>query len=400
MAIDQAIAAPERVVSAANEQFPKPKLPGPIDVVKQVYADLFGKDVQETATFSYEWVADQMGHFSLGFMITYLLSWIFYPTPPANSLDYFKLAGWVMLVFIVKELRDFVSEWWKSRTAKSVFKFNSIEILYNVATALFYILLGSLVAGFALWNPRYGIVAVAITVPLALILGYFWLRLKITFQQAGLPYLYRLATFPSPIDKKTAQFIVELSKPAPSGEKPTLAHHLIIAGPLDSGKSSLATAIGTEFAFRLGIGCYTTLAKLLQSALRTDGNIHKAAFDDGRILWPWQNSDLLIVDDVDVLSDHIPGTPTDVSKERMIAQTRVDTLKALIPDVLQAALKYRRTVWVVGDIDDGELKHWQAMIADIIGVDPARVWTFKFAMKIEELDPQRPRPAASEQVAQ
>ena len=53
-----------------------PTLPGPWLVVKQLYKDWFGKDVQETPTVSYVWTADQFGHFSLGFTITYLFYWV------------------------------------------------------------------------------------------------------------------------------------------------------------------------------------------------------------------------------------------------------------------------------------------------------------------------------------
>jgi hypothetical protein len=282
-----------------------------------------------------------------------------------------------------------------------VFRFNGLEIFFNTFTAVFYIAIGALVAGFGLLNPLYGLIAILASVPFALGLGYAWLRRKLTFQQAGLPYLYRLATFPNPIDRPTAEFIVKLSRPASADAAPSTDDHLIIAGPLDSGKSSLAVGIGTEFAVRLrmGIGRYTTLAKLLQTVLK-EGQWDQPEFDDGRILWPWQTSDLLIVDDVDVLSDYTPRTPTDVVTRRQIVQSRVDMLKAKIPAVLLAALKYRRTVWVVGDIDAGELTHWRAMIADIIGVDTERVRTLKFAQKIMDLDPNRPSPTAAQQVSQ
>jgi hypothetical protein len=33
--------------------------------------------------------------------------------------------------------------------------------------------------------------------PVSLAIGVWWLRRKIAFQQAGLPYLYRLANFPN-----------------------------------------------------------------------------------------------------------------------------------------------------------------------------------------------------------
>ena len=161
----------------------------------------------------------------------------------------------------------------------------------------------------------------------------------------------------------------------------------------------VAGSIGTEFAIRMGIGRYTTLAKLLQTVLK-DQQWDKPEFDDGRILWPWQTSDLLVVDDVDVLSDHIPGTPMDVETKHRIAQSHVDTLKAQIPAVLQTALKYRRTVWVVGEIDDGELTRWRNPIANVISVPTDQVRTLRFHQRLKDLDPNRPTPTAAQQVDQ
>ncbi len=193
---------------------------------------------------------------------------------------------------------------------------------------------------------------------------------------------------------------MDLSRPSPAGSRATTTNHLVLAGPLDSGKSSLSIGIGTEFAIRMGIGRYTTLAKLLQSALKEDGQWDQPEFDDGRILWPWQTSDLLVVDDVDVLSDHIPGTPLDVETERGIAECRMEALKKQIPAPLLDALKYRRTVWVVGDIDDGELTRWTTNIASVIGVPPDHVRRFKFNQRLKDLPPDRPMPSVSERVKQ
>ena len=392
----------------------KPKLPGAREVVDQVIRDLFGKDVQDTVTFSYEWVADQFGHFALGFEITLALSWV------ATLFGYQggELGFWislaVVLAFAVKEGDDFRRQWIKARDAKSMFKFNGLEIFYNTFTSVFYIALGAVVTGFGLLNPKYGLFAILIAGVLAFSFGYAWLRKKLTFQQAGMPYLYRLANFPGLIGKQDAQCIVNLSKPevrdakgkivesskpATSDAKTTDYKHLIIAGPLDSGKSCLAVGIGSEFAIRMGIGRYTTLVKLLEAVLKK-GEWDKPEFDDGRILWPWQTSELLIVDDVDVLSDHISNTPTDIASERGIAQCRVDALKSRIPPELRLALKNRRTVWVVGDIDDGELKRWKAMIADLIDVPLVQVGTLRLNQKIKELDPGREGPPAAEKVKQ
>ena len=182
------------------------------------------------------------------------------------------------------------------------------------------------------------------------------------------------------------------------GAPPATNFHLVIAGPVDTGKSSLAIGLGSEYGIRLGIGRYTTWAKLLQVVLNKDDEWDKPEFNDGRILWPWQTSDLLVVDDVDVISDHV--TKADAERERSIVQQRADKLKAQVPPVLLDALKYRRTVWVIGDVDDGELNRWRAMIADVIGVDLKSVRTLQLRQKIQELKKDRPKPAEAERVKQ
>ncbi len=366
----------------------KPTLPGVKEVAAQLVRDLFGKDVQDTVTFTYEWAADQFGHLALGFEITFALTWIAQVLGHHEPKVGFLTGLAVVIGFVIKEADDFRRQWQKSREARSIFMFNGFELFLNTFTAVYYIAIGALVAGFGLWDPAYGLIALLVSVPFVVVMAYAWLRHKITFQQAGLPYLYRLANFPNTIDKPTAEFIATMTHPAKPTDPPTMMDHLIIAGPLDSGKSSLAIGLASEYAIRMGIGSYTTLAKLLQSALRGEA-WDRPQFDDGRILWPWQTSDLLVVDDVDVLSDHIPGTATDESAERRIAQTRVNTLKERIPHILLAALKFRRTVWVVGDVDDGVLEEWRAMIADVIGVESTRVRTFRFARRISDLAPDR-----------
>src|SRR5947207_7102030 len=89
-----------------------PVLPGPGVVVRQLYKDWFGKDVQETPTVSYVWTADQFGHFSLGFTITYLFYWIAEWAWPADRPWWTPLAcgGLNLLIWVVKEVQDFRRE--------------------------------------------------------------------------------------------------------------------------------------------------------------------------------------------------------------------------------------------------------------------------------------------------
>jgi len=338
----------------------RPTLPGGKEVLTQAYHDWFGKDVQETPTVSYVWTADQFGHFGLGFQITYLLSWIAIWVGLGTRIAFFACAAVNLAIWIVKEVLDYVREVKRAKQARSDFPFNGTEVAWNAFTAVFYIAVGIVVAGAALvvesvrWQP---IVAfLALLVP-SLGIGYWWLRRKVTFQQAGLPYLYRLANFPINLDEpETVKRVRELCDPRTSAGR-----HVVISGLLNAGKTSFAVGIGTEFAFALGIGRYTTLAKLLEARDRfAVRKVPQRDFDDGRVLWPWDAADLLIVDDVDVLSSE------DNAQSR--AELEAALREALAPGL---PLRDRRSVWVIGDVDEPQA--WRDALARAMGLpDGAR----------------------------
>jgi hypothetical protein len=378
----------------------KPRLPDLKYVAEQAYRDWFGKDVQETPTVSYVWTADQFGHFGLGFQITYALSWIAAILGYTGKWVFVGLAAANVTVWIIKEWFDYLRELRKSKEAKSVFKFNGREILWNVFTALFYIAFGAIVAGAAAIEPIYGLTSLLIITPFAIALAFWWLRRKITFQQAGLPYLYRLATFPNEVDRTTAEFLVEMSKPTDSGTGPARGMHFIVAGDLDSGKSSLAVGVGTEFAFRMGVGRYTTLVKLLESAMRFRGDgLPEHEFDDGRILWPWQTADLLIIDDVE-LNLSLLGLPPGKESTEALAVRLKDTLQSTINPALLQSMSGRRTVWVLGEIHGASLSRWRDVIAEIIRVPAVEIRTLDLTMKVEEALRMRAVPSPAQQVKQ
>jgi hypothetical protein len=304
-----------------------------------------------------------------------------------------------VIVWVVKELFDYLRELRKAQEAKSIFKFNGREILWNVFTALFYIAFGAIVAGVAAIDPRYGLIWLLIITPFAMALAVWWLRRKITFQQAGLPYLYRLATFPNDVDRPTAEFLVEMSKPDKPGAPPGRGMHFIVAGGVDSGNSSLAVGVGTEFAFRMGIGRYTTLVKLLESAQRCGKLALEHEFDDGRILWPWQTSDLLIIDDVQLNFRLLGLSPTAESTEAL-AQQLNKTLQELVDPVYLESLSHRRTVWVLGHEDDAGIARWRDVIAQIINVPPGEIRTLRLGRTLQEAQRRRAAPRPSEQVSQ
>lgn len=341
-------------------QSERPHLPTIREVACQTYHDWFGKDVQETPTVSYVWTADQFGHFGLGFQITFVLTWFAKLLHYDNSRIYIELTAANLAVWIGKEVRDFFYERRLATAAAGKFPFNSRELWWNIFTALFFIGIGIVVASVSLFSPLWALRTSVISLPFVLVIGVWWLRRKITFQQAGLPYLYRLANFPPNLTDEEARKVQALVNPNTMPD----CQHLVLAGPIGAGKTSLAAGIGTEFAFRMGIGRYTTLVKLLQSNLKNPrGGIQE--FQDGRTLWPWQNSDLLVVDDVDNAGDMAASlTHPSVLTEPPIAQVKM-ALSRLLDDTVKAELAGRRTVWVIGDTDPTP---WMAMLQEVFGI--------------------------------
>jgi hypothetical protein len=268
------------------------------------------------------------------------------------------LAAANLAVWIAKEVSDFFREKRLATAAAGKFPFNSRELWWNIFTALFFI--GIVVASVSLFDPLSALKTSIVVLPFVLGIGVWRLRRKITFQQAGLPYLYRLANFPPNLTDAEARKIEALLNPRAVPD----CRHLVLAGPIGAGKTSLIAGIGTEFAFRMGIGRYTTLVKLLQSNLKDPrGGVQE--FQDGRTLWPWQNSDLLVIDDVDNAGDMAASlTHPSLLTEPPIAQVKI-ALSQLLDETVKAGLAARKTVWVIGDTDPTP---WMATLQDVFGI--------------------------------
>ncbi len=382
----------------SNDPLASPKPPGIGDVISQLKRDLFGKDVENAATYTYGWLADQVGHFSLGFVGTLMLTWLVGSclTPSLFTCGWFW-AGAICLLFVGIETADFIWQLREYNASSKTFKFNGFEVLGNCFIAVYYIAIGAVVAAFGTQHPLCGVIAFLVGAVFFAVPAVGWLEQKIRFQQAGLPIYYRLAFFKNDITPDNAKFIADLSHPECGTPTPSTARHLIIAGPLSSGKSTLAAAIGTEFAVRgkQGIGRYMTFAKLVQTVV-AEATGDDGVADEGRILWPWQTSDMLIVDDVDVITQHTTIDHPETIDEVSIAHSRANVIIKLIPPEIRDHLKYRRTIWVIGNVDDGQLDRWKQVIGNVIEIDYKTINVCKFKQPIHKLDKDRPRPEAAQ----
>jgi hypothetical protein len=360
-------------------------------VLTQVCHDLYGtKDVQNVITATYVWLADQIGHLTLGLVPTLLLCWLVTLLIPqdtgfANALRivlYVAAAAGVFAVWVVKERQDLKDT---SARAGGVFPFDSGDIVWNVKTALLYFGIGGLLGLAAFISWKLCLVALLLALWPAAAVAYWWQRRKLAFQQAGLPYLYRLANFTSPLEaelKDTVAAIANLRDSridlldvligrdrAPKPGEPAI-RHLLITGPLNAGKTSLCAGMGTEFAFALGKARYLTAKKLIELALSEKASSGARDYDDGRILWGWQDCDLLLIDDVDAGVSVLNSAGA--KSDHFIQAESFG--RALSADRSMPALQWlrgRRSVWVLGD--PSEAGSWRQTIAGLMGVGETEV---------------------------
>src|SRR5215469_3288610 len=180
-----------RAAESAIQSTPSPPSISYNAVYRQIDHDILSKEVQTSPTYSYQWVADQAGHTAVGAFIVLLLWWIFEDLVPSNWSAAAAFAIATILIAVV-EAKDYLQA--RARIANLFNAARDLKDLRNNASvAAFYVILGGGVALSALlrWTPwliPLFVVAIILPVP-------YWVRQKIRFQQAGLPFLFRLPEF-------------------------------------------------------------------------------------------------------------------------------------------------------------------------------------------------------------
>ena len=345
------------------------------EVATQFWRDFLDKEVQSAATYTYLWLADQMGHIALGLLIAFTLSWVF-------QFDFvMQWTEWMVVSIpgvgprnvgpLVASVIGVVAWEWNSfrvfkKNANRVFKLDAALLRLNAITAAFYLALGCIL-GFTLQiDPDLGALATLISLFVALGIAVPWVRQKMVWQKAGLPFLARLSHIDverkSPLATKATDIdglIAKLGR----GERDSVPKVVILTGPLGAGKTTLACAIGTECAFKRIKVRYTTFDKLGQliAADRADqGKQHDDLGPENIVYWPWRESEVLIIDDIDSGFQNQP-------------YLRPDEFGAILNnDFIGAArcIADRMTVWVFGEKEPAELEIWKGCIEKFLGLQP------------------------------
>lgn len=297
-------------------------------VTKQLKADLIGKDSYRGITQTYAWLANQFGHFSLGFLFAWIFNiWINISVNSALVSMIFWLAFELVNVLI--------SVFAKTKTNPFVFKPKVGNLVFDTFTDLVYFWLGAIVFLLPSGHPPF---FNYILVPIGLYLGFafwYWYRVKMYLQDAWLPFQFRLSqwrgNFANESDKKVVEHFIENEQ---SGQ-------LLISGPGETGRTSLAVGIGSELAIKQKAVFYTNLFRLSGDFVNRTNPLSQTG------LWSRRDADLLIVDDTN---------PDNLNW--------VDTLQfgKLFTDSGEPALmNSKKVIWI---LNDSSLDSWKTMLVN------------------------------------
>jgi hypothetical protein len=329
-------------------------------LLRQCKLDVHGKEVQSAATYSYLWSADQIGHMGVGIVLNFLLVMVVYYA--MDGLAYLRVLGsppdekpHALIAQIVGFLITTwaVSHWEYNayttdvKNARPPFVLDKRLLGWNAVTAAGYMVIGAVI-GWGFHRPGWQAwVIVALALVVAFGIAPPWLRQKIIWQKAGLPYLFRLADTESSILEEPAREMEKLiAGAAPPGAPPA---QVVLAGPIGSGRTSLAAAIGTEFAFRKKSVRYLTLDRLIEFATAPSLRDHPPTFGDdpGPVnikYWTWTEAQVLVIDDIGPVIGALPDDDI-LPRFRSLLEGPLASVRA--------ALAVRHTVWILGDIGTG-----------------------------------------------
>jgi len=349
----------------ANYPFMPKSIPAKA-VLNQLKTDLIGKDSYRGVTLTYAWMANQFGHFSLGFIPTIIMYTLLSP--------YFNHAGtaiWcavgVSANWLAFEAINFLGPLMlKKRTRSKLFYVPKEQYVFEPAwqnlafdtlTDLLFFWLGAFCASALCHVTPFTTATIPVLLVALVSPSRYWYITKMYLQMAEYPYQLRLSQWDA-IDMP-GEYRNTIHRFLNSKEK---GMHLLLFGNEGCGKTSLSIGIATEMAIQHKTCVYTTGIKLYSLFFEEN----EQGLEPGN-LWRWCNTSLLVIDDVN------SGHPIDdiVTAERFLSY--VDT-HTNCNERNRRIISQTNVIWVMGDYipAKGTIDQWKNMLQHI-GVAPGKI---------------------------
>ncbi|MFA7272407.1 MAG: hypothetical protein WC044_00985 [Crocinitomicaceae bacterium] len=325
------------------------------DIFRQIKADAIGKDSHRGVTLTYSWLANQVGHFSLGFIPVILLySWI-------KHFNYFSSSAFmtgllVSIFWLVFELYNFLGPLLAGKkTAAKLIYIPSAEktifepawgnIAFDTFTDLCFFWLGAFSASQVLSHNDSTILILSALFLIILLPARYWFLTKMYLQNTYYPFQFRLSQWTFGILPQDRQRVFDFM------DKNNPTNHLLIFGAKNKGKTSLSVGIATELSVQHIPCLYTTATKLYSSFC--DESDDKIRDTD---LWTWRDCSVLIIDDIN------PGQPID----DLITPKKFKSLLDANPSN-QSIIQSKKIIWVLGEVESDIklVNQWSKMLEEI-----------------------------------
>ena len=324
-----------------------------LQIWKQIMADLIGKDSYRGVTLSYSWLANQFGHFGLGFI----------PTVFLFSYPYFKNTNAAIIVssvWLAFEILNFTVPLLSNRPSllkilpipslnKYVFKPDYYNVGFDTFTDVLFFGLGAFSANYILNQLIPNSLIVVIIFIMLTPCSYYWYTTKMYIQGAVYPFQLRLSQINNnKINSTEAKLVQNFVRKCLVSE----GNNFIIYGSTNSGKTSLAVAMATELSIKHKICWYTSGMKILSKFSEDVGTIQGT-----ENIWNWKDAQSLIIDDVDAGGK--------IVEELINPQLFNKYLES--PDEKKKLLSQKNIIWVLGNIhlDDDLKRTWEVWITEI-----------------------------------
>lgn len=339
------------------------------EVFEQLKRDLIGKDSYRGVTLTYAWLANQFGHFSLGFIPTIILHGFLKSKPNIHYPELWASFG-IWLVWILFETYNFLGPLLlkvstkRKALNKGDYTFTPAwkNVAFDTVTDVTYFGIGAFSASMVCAYHPGMLAGLLILVLLVTYPAYYWYTTKMYLENAEYPFQLRLSQWNQKIGDKNKNAILQFLNHLDTNGQ---GRHMLIFGSRGSGKTTLSVGIATEASIKNGCCSYTTAVKLLGMFFEKP----TAQTEDFSKLWSWRSCNLLVIDDIN------PGSP--IKRDIITTKLFYDLLNNLDcgPDNIKH-IKEKNIIWVMGSNDPTNLleEKWENLLQQI-GVLPSNIIT-------------------------
>lgn len=297
-------------------------------VIAQLKYDLIGKDSQRGVTLTYSWMANQFGHFGLGFIPTALiyLSWEYNRSQGLVMRPFFYVIGFWTLFETYNYIKGLVKS-----TANSAFRPAWKNVLSDTVLDVMFFGFGAASAGYAFTHTNTFLYLMLIFGAIVLLPTPYWFKVKMYQQEARFPFQFRISQWSKTISDANKKVVEDFVGFKGEGK------HLLIFGPNGSGKTTLSVGMANEKSIERKKVLYITSLELYSAFTLIDPDRDKRGS-----IWEWRDADFLIIDDVN--PELVPPVelvqPADffrfLKEGHSLGQLNIDALKKI------------NTIWVLG----------------------------------------------------